>query len=1001
VIPAIGTLRPWADPETVAINRLPMRVPSVAFDTIEAARRGDRAASPWWRSLDGDSWTFRLFDNPDDVPDDVMSTPVVTGWYAYKPGSKPTRVRTDFPPGTRAVAVPGNWTMQDSGDLPHYTNVQMPFDGPPPRLPARNPTGVYLRQLPVSGRDLRAGRRTIVHVGGAESVHAVYVNGSFVGYGTDSRLASEYDITDFITATDNTLAIVVMRYSASSYVEDQDQWWMAGLHREVFVETRAATRLHNLRCDADLDVASGDGTLRVASTVAFTTRPQKGWQVRTTLETLPGRRIGKPVVADVPHRFDRAYRFSGHRAVAEFRVPAVRAWSAEDPHRYRVVAELIDPSGEVAEVHAQLVGFRHVENRDRQLLVNGQPVWIFGVNRHDHHPERGKAVTVADMRDDLLAMKRHNISAVRTSHYPNDPRLLDLCDELGMYVVDEANIESHAYNTSLCDDPRYRSAWLARGARMVERDVNHPSIIMWSLGNESGYGANHDALAGWIRRFDPSRPLHYEGAIFHDGWIDGGRESTDVVCPMYAPIDAIQAYGRSGLGDRPLILCEYSHAMGNSNGSLADYWDVITTTPGLQGGFLWEWKDHGLATRQPDGTIRFAYGGMFGDDPNDGNFVADGLMSADLVPHPAMREVMWVYRPVTVAAGRRGTIVVTNRQSFRDLSHLRARWALSLDGEPVATGSLDLNDIAPHSSTTIVLPCVVPVDDRAAHLSVRFESRRATAWCPAGHLVAWDQIELRAAKRRAAHRRRAMSASASDPPTAVEQLMVQPITLNLWRAATDNDGFKLLADRLAQIGVGGSALSRWQALGIDTCRADELVRHTVARRVVDDGAVEFHHIVVVPDALADLPRLGVTFQLPAGFERWRWFGRGPHENYPDRNASATLAVWDQGIDTSPYLVPQEFGLRTDCRWMEAIDERGRVVRVDVLGAPMHCSATHFTAGDLFAARHHDDLVPSRELVVCLDAAHRGLGTASCGPDVLAQHRIAAGTYRFSYRVSLR
>jgi beta-galactosidase len=977
VLNVVGPFRPWTDPNTIALGRLPMRVPSTAFADASRARAGDRATSGWWRSLHG-SWKLRLFDTAEAVPSTVTNADYdATAW--------------------QSVAVPGNWTLQDTGDVPHYTNVQMPFAGPPPRLPNRNPTGVYRRTVQVRGAWLKQ-RRVVLHVGGAESVHAVYVNGTFAGYGTDSRLASEYDITDHLRVGRNLIAIVVMRYSAHSYVEDQDQWWMAGLHREVFVESRSLTSVANVRCDADLDVATGTGSLTVSSTVDFASTPERGWVVRTTLETLTGRRVGKPVDVTVRHSFARAYLFTGHVAVASFVVDKVAAWSAEHPHRYRVVVELLAPDGSVREVHAQLVGFRHVEVRNRQLLVNGQPVWIFGVNRHDHHPTRGKAVTVDDMRADLLLMKQHNITAVRTSHYPNDPRLLDLCDELGLYVVDEANIESHAYNTSLCHDDRYRAAWIARGARMVERDVNHPSIILWSLGNESGYGANHDALAAWIRHYDPSRPLHYEGASFHAGWADGGRIATDVVCPMYPPIAAIVAYGRDNVGDRPLIMCEYSHAMGNSNGSLADYWAAITSTPGLQGGFLWEWKDHGLAKRMADGSKRLAYGGMFGDTPNDANFVADGLVSSDLVPHPALREVAWVYRPVTVTKGRpANSITISNRQSFSDLSKLRADWSLHVDGEVAGQGVLQVPSCAPHESVTVPLPCSIPMGNHDVALSIRWRTTRTSPWSPTGHLVSWDQVELRVARRP----RTPTDAGVRDAPlTPVERLLVQPVTLNLWRAPTDNDGFKLMREGLRP--DMGPALGAWLHAGLDRLPAESLVDHRVRRTVHADQSVTYRHDVRVPPSLVDLPRVGVMFQLPRGFESLRWFGRGPHDNYPDRKSSAMREVWQQGVDVSQYLVPQEFGLRTDCRWFECIDRRGRVVRIDVAQpAAMHCSATHHTPAQLFAAPHEQDLQRSAGLVVCLDAAHRGLGTASCGPDVLDQYRLTAGIYRFSYTLSLR
>ncbi|MEO8095752.1 MAG: glycoside hydrolase family 2 TIM barrel-domain containing protein, partial [Pseudolysinimonas sp.] len=587
MLPVIGQFRPWTDPAITGIGRLPMHVPLTSADR---------------RSLDG-SWSFGLFDHPDAVPESAIS---------------------GTPPAT-TVAVPGSWTMQDTGDHPHYTNVQMPFAGPPPALPARITTGVY-RTTFAAPRKWK-GTQIVLHVAGAESVHAVYVNGAFSGYGTDSRLPSEYDVSAFVkTGKPNEIAIVVIRYSAGSYIEDQDQWWMAGLHRSVHIESRSAVHVADVRCEADFDPVSGDGTVKVTTEVGFVARPQAGWIVRTTLRNPKGRAVGRPQVTTVPHAFARPLVFFGHVAEAEWAVPSAAAWSAEAPNLYEVTCELSSPDGLLTETVVQRVGLRRVEVVDRRLLVNGQPIWVFGVNRHDHHPDRGKAVTADDIRSDLVAMRSHNITSVRTCHYPNDSALYDLCDELGMYVVDEANVESHAYNTSICDDARYRSAFVERAARMVQRDRNHPSIILWSLGNESGYGSNHDAMAAWIRRVDPGRPLHYEGGIMHgDGtqpvrsmanWVSGGLDVSDLTCPMYPEIETIRRYGADGVGTRPLIMCEYSHAMGNSNGSLADYWETITSTPGLQGGFIWEWKDHGLRRRLADGSTRLAYGGDFGDTPN-------------------------------------------------------------------------------------------------------------------------------------------------------------------------------------------------------------------------------------------------------------------------------------------------------------------------------------------------------------------------------------------------
>ncbi|MFM8267188.1 MAG: glycoside hydrolase family 2 TIM barrel-domain containing protein [Ilumatobacteraceae bacterium] len=945
----------------MAQGRLPIHVP------LPPGPGRERVA------LDG-RWSFRLFDSPESVGAAHVAGPQRGRW--------------------TTIAVPGNWTVpaafhggEQPTDLPHYTNIVMPFPGPPPALPALNPTGVYRRDIRVPTR--WRGRQIVVHVGGAESVHEVWVNGIRCGYGTDSKLESEYDITAALRPGVNELAIVVVRYSAQSYVEDQDQWWMAGLHRSVWLEGRAAGHLGDVVCDATLDT-DGTGHLTVRTSVGWATAPMPGYATSWKVRDPHGRVVASVPRAPVPHRAEAPYVFTGHTTTGEVRLADVAPWSAETPNRYHVEITLHAPGGTIIDRTHQLIGFRRVEIRDRQLLVNGRPVWIFGVNRHDHHPDRGTAVATDDMRADLLEMRRHNITAVRTSHYPNDPSFYDLCDEIGMYVVDEANIESHAYNTSLCHDTRWLSTWMARGTRMVTRDRNHPSIIMWSLGNESGYGAHHDALAAWIRRTDPTRPLHYEGAVFHDGWRDGGRASTDVVCPMYPTIDALAAYD----GDRPLIMCEYSHAMGNSNGSLADYWDLITSTPGLQGGFIWEWKDHGL-TQTVDGRRRFAHGGHFGDDPHDGNFVADGLVASDGTPHPALHEVAWVYRPVTVSLGR-GRLLVANRRSFTGLDDLEAEWELLVDAASRATGRLRVPSVEPHGAVAVDLPAAARrARGRDVRLTVRWRQRAATAWAPAGHLVAADQVTIR---------RGTLTEPASPADTsgrsaaaAVRRVVVEPPTLTLWRAPTDNDGFKLMPELSERLGVGGQALTRWRALGIDRLPADDLVHH----RVRTDG-LTYRHTVEVPEHLADLPRIGVRLAIPASFTTVRWFGRGPHENYPDRKSSAHLGVWEQPLDDPPYLVPQEFGLRTDCRWVELVDPaRGRRLRIDVVGrSPLHMSATRHRAEQLTTTAHEVDLRRDPRVVIHLDVAHRGLGTASCGPDVLERYRITPGTYRFGYRLSV-
>jgi beta-galactosidase len=962
-LPGIGALRPWADPTITDLHRLAMHVP------LNSGRR---------RSLDG-TWRLEMFNTPDVVP-----AAALTG----------TRRRAVD------VTVPGNWTMQDLGgfvDLPHYTNVQMPFAGAPPTVPGHNPTGVYRRDVTVPATWRR--QRVLLHIGGAESVHAVYINGTFVGYGTDSRLPSEYDITDACADGHNEIAIVVMRYSAHSHVEDQDNWWMAGLHRTVEVICRPRTAIADIPIRADLD-DSGTGHAEITTVVASVDAMGPGWLVRTTLIDPAGRTVGQDH-QPVPHRHDRPYVFTGHHCIARFEVPDAAPWSAETPNRYRVEVELLNPRDRVVDRATQHIGFRSVQIAGRALLVNGAAVRIHGVNRHDQHPDRGSAVTADDIRADLTAMRRHNINAIRTAHYPNADIFYDLCDELGFYVIDEANIECHAHNRSLSDRADYAATWLDRGSRMVTRDRNHPSIIMWSLGNESGLGTSHHALAGWIRRADPTRPLHYEDAVRIEGWADGGRAVTDVVCPMYPSVDDIVAYAHSG-ADRPLIMCEYSHAMGNSNGGLADYWAAIDSCDGLQGGFIWEWKDHGLRRTLADGRRVLAYGGQFGDAPHDGNFVADGLMSSDLEPHPALREVTWVHRPVTTemaTRGRRPRLIVTNRRSFTGCDDLVATWAHRVDGRVRRRGRLRIGILPAGQSTEVDLPDGVQVGMDAApsadhRVHIEWCTRDDTWWAPAGHVVAWDEVVLHGST--APVRRRG---GGDIDPTVI----VGP-ELWLLRAPTDNDGFKLMPDLAERLGVGGQAWRRWQNAGVHTHNAADVVDSahdaTPAHPSGRGGGTRHHHRVVVPAEHADLPRVGVRWCLPSGFDRMRWWGRGPHENYPDRAASAMLGVWEAPIDTLAYLVPQEYGLRTDCRWFELIDTaRGVTVRFDDFSQPLHIAAIRHDVHDMIHAGVDHELVDSPGLFVHLDVAHRGVGTASCGPDVAPNHQLAAGTYEWSYRVS--
>jgi len=1070
-----GLIRAWETPELTSLNKLPARATFAHFPTAKQAVARQRERSPWFMSLDGE-WQFRFEPNPEEAMRRVESS--ATGETAWS-----------------RILVPGNWETQGYG-RPHYTNHQMPWPEEPPHVPAENPTGVYRRRfaLPAGW----GGRRVVIHFGGADSVLAVYVNGTAVGLSKDSRLPAEFDITAVARAgDDNEVVAVVVKWSDATFVEDQDMWWLSGLHREVFVYATPQTYLADIHARAHVAGDLRTGELELDVPIGYGAGPHDEGVVEAQLFDPRGRAVFRePLQRRVSMRRDRD---AFDRGMAKLRaiVPASRLalWSHETPALYTLLVTLRSPHG--ASHAAVRLGFRRVEIRARDLLINGRRVLFKGVNHHDHHPDHGKAVPFATMVRDVRLMKQFNFNAVRCSHYPNDPRWLELCDEYGLYVIDEANLESHAFHNQLCFNSRYAAAWLDRTMRMVLRDKNHPAVILWSLGNESGYGPNQDAAAGWVRHADPTRPVIYEGATSGQSRLTfaHGAAASDVICPMYTSLEqlvkwsdlvtdelarwpknppqgaALLALGEEHLDDnrplkyprpaiptpvhplmRPLILCEYSHAMGNSCGSLADYFAVFRTKPGIQGGFIWEWMDHAIRKKLPDGREQMSYGGDFGDVPNDANFVCDGLVSADREPYPAMWEFKHLAQPVAVAlvrtSGVTTTIAVRNEHDFSSLAHLRGTWELTLDGAPWRRGKLSRLKLPAGATAAVAIAHGVLPAAGEAHLNVRFHTARATAFAPAGHEVAWQQLMLRKPSRPPRRPRAPGSVGAREDSAGIElrggdvtlrfdratarltslrrgdtELLARGLLLQLWRAATDNDGLKLWKPQ------PWKALHRWRVLRLDqplqhraegfqlarhhdgsatvtlvhACSARERwgdARHTQRYTLHPDGRVAVENDVRLAPGFVDLPRVGVRFDLAAGFEHVRYFGRGPWDNYSDRRASAIAGIYESSVADIyvPYVMPQEHGHRTSVRWLELA---GRGLKLRLTGDPTFgCNVSHFTAEDLFAAKHTTDLTARAETIIHLDAAHRGLGTASCGPDTLPQYRLNRTRHRLGYEIEL-
>ena len=1028
--------RPWETPELTHINRLPARATLLPFKTSKAALTGKPSRSPWVLSLNGE-WSFKLFGSPEEVTPASLETAFDDAKWAKLP-------------------VPSNW-MCHGFDKPHYTNVQMPFKNNPPFVPNDNPTGVYRQTFEIPSA--WAGRRVVLHFGGSESCSYVYCNGKQVGMFKDSRLPSEFDLTPYLVKGSNQLTVMVIRWSDGSYVEDQDHWWMAGLYRDVFLYSTDTAYIEDLHVTAGLDLEDyKTGTLNIKVKLAFTSEPEADSHLEYQLYDDSGKPcFKKPLRADL----DKSFRTQYYESEVNRSIARVKRWSAEHPNLYTLVATLLDDRGKVVEVTSARIGFKSVEVKERELLINGCPVLMKGVNRHDHDPDSGKTISRAMMIKDIKLLKQFNFNAVRTSHYPNDEMWYDLCDEYGLYIMDEANVESHANYTTLCRDPRWKESIFERCARMVIRDKNHACIFAWSLGNESGYGENHNTAADWIRNYDPSRIMHNEGAlkmVWRQGkncFETGGERSNDLIDPMYPHIDTVVEWARTTKDPRPFIPCEYSHAMGNSNGCLKEYWDAIYKYHGLQGGFIWDWVDQGIRKTDENGREFFAYGGDFGDFPNDVDFCCNGMICPDRVPHPSMYEFKKLVQPIRFKARnlRKGLIEVWNSDFFQNAGWLEADWVMEVDGRVVQRGSLGRLDIEPQARRELTIDFDTPDLQRAeeAFLSIFCRSASRTPWCPKGHIAAWEQFKMPWAGRGTlppAGRKGELSVKTLKNSSKIllndqgaeiivdhrkgllscisvggTPVMLNGPAFNIWRGPLDNDGVKGHASHWTST---RRALGRWCNSGYNELRtelksfdietvSDSVVISSVHRHVGkgskkgfdhetrytvrNDGVIECWNGFSIDDGLPDPPRLGLRMTLAGGVERLQWLGCGPHESYCDRKAGAPIGLYSGSVAEQyvPYVVPQEHGNKEDVRWLSLCNADGLGVQVQADDS-MSFSASHFTPEDLTAAYHTNELDPREEVTLLVDYMQRGLGTRSCGPDTLQKYCIPSGAHEFSYKI---
>ncbi|MEO3805022.1 glycoside hydrolase family 2 TIM barrel-domain containing protein [Nonomuraea sp. B1E8] len=919
--------------------------------------------------------------------------------------------------GWDTIRVPSHWVLEGH-DRPLYTNTAYPFPIDPPHLPDDNPTGDYrLRfDLPPDW----PGGRTVLRFQGVDSCGTVWLNGELLGHSKGSRLPFEFDVTGLVRAGGNLLAVRVQRWSSGSYLEDQDMWWLPGIFRDVELLARPEGGIDDLTVRASYDAATGSGALLVTADAPG-------------LVEIPELGIAAPTGEEVT-------------------VAHVEPWSAEHPRLYRGT---LRAAGETIDLP---VGFRTVEIAGGRLLVNGRPVLFRGVNRHEHDPVRGRSLDRATMIRDIELMKRHNVNAVRTAHYPPHPEFLRLCDEYGLWVVDECDIETHGFIYSGWEgnppaEPMWRDALLDRARRMVERDKNHPSVVVWSLGNESGSGEAFGDIERWIRERDPSRPLHYER--------DPSYRHSDFYSLMYPSLDDLERIGqrkeetpegvsaespddvrRRGL---PFLLCEYAHAMGNGPGSLADYQAILESYERFCGAFVWEWIDHGLAGTDEHGRPFHRHGGDIDYQPNGGRYCLDGLLFPDRTPSPGLAELGAAIAPVGIAVetaageGAAGEVAVTNKHDLIDLDHLSFRWSTEVDGEPRDSGTLSVPHCPARETVRVPLPAVEVAAEGETWLTVEASLAAPARWAPAGHVVAWTQARLGTGTCRRPHTAPpagvspsaagvvALGAAAFDARTGrligLGDAALDGPVLEVWRAPTENDrgqgprnalaadweavGLDRFLHRTASVErpddrtlvVRGRSGPATRTLGFRTTytwrwRRGALHLTIEAEPVGDWHDTAYGHLNVTP------PRMGAKFALPGGYTDVAWFGRGPGESYADSLAAARVGRFARPIDDlqTPYVFPQENGNHVGTRWLELSGGGLPAVRVD--GEPhLDFTARRWTSEALAAALHPHDLADSGRVWLNLDHGQQGLGSASCGPALPERYRLPVRRHTWSMTLS--
>ncbi|HZL11293.1 MAG TPA: glycoside hydrolase family 2 TIM barrel-domain containing protein [Prolixibacteraceae bacterium] len=1026
----------WLNERINEENRLPMHSSFFVFENEQLAKKGDWKQSANYLNLNGD-WKFKWAEKPAELPKDYESTSFDdSGW--------------------NKMQVPSTWEVNGYGD-PIYINVGYEFENimkpNPPIVPMDfNPTGVYRREITIS--DSWKGKEVILHIGSAKSNLTVWVNGKYVGYGEDGKLPSEFDVTSFMKPGKNLICMRVMRWCDGTYLEGQDFWRLSGIMRDCYLVARNQTHISDYSIITDLDGNYKDAVLNT------TLKLDKAATASAAIQLFDGEKVVKEITVSFSNESEKKVSIP---------VAQPKLWSAEIPTLYKALITLKDNSGAIIEVIPQQIGFRKVEIKDGLFYVNGQPVLIKGVNRHEVDPISGETISKEAMLKDIKLMKQYNINAVRTCHYPNDEYWYQLCDEYGIYVVDEANNESHGIGyditKTIANQPSWRNAHVARVERMFERDKNHASVVIWSLGNESGNGYNFYECYLWLKQNDAMRPVQYERAIAdYNGYKT--EFNTDIINPMYCNPPTMTEYvSKNPQPTKPFIMCEYAHAMGNSLGNFKDYWDIIRANPRhFQGGFIWDFVDQGLQKITDKGDTIFAYGGDYGPGglPSSNNFNCNGIFYPNRKPNPHAWEMKKVYQEIHTTLVNPTTISIYNENFFKDLSDVRMEWNLTVNGKLTQTGAIADVNVQPHATKEFSIPVKLPGEGEA-FLNVIYKQKLEKFLVPKDHIVAEEQllvsgtykndmsiaptgnITVKETNASIDVSAKGMKISFNKQTGLMEQYVVNGqsylestsgLKPAFWRAMNDNDMGAFFQMRLklwktAQGNLKLTDIKTTQNNNLLTVQTsfelpDVFAKLNIQYIINSKGELEIGQSMIADttkrvassmprffrrnnanalEQIPMLPRFGMNWVLPAGFETIEYYGNGPVENYQDRNYAAPTGIYKQSVAQQfyPYIRPQETGNKTGIRWFEIKNKKGKglMIQSDIL---LSMSALHFYDADLDDGdqkhqRHSGELKQRPETQLHIDLAQMGVGgIESWGAWPMEKYRLPYKNYEYKFIV---